>query len=158
MSEPLLQLSDAANWQQVYNDEIVADDAPHGRYYPIQSFVVPALLTSPILCLGASSLSARPHWKLGFYARQYLGSTGLGAIETNSYRAFLDRLVLARFQLFSPQYQLRIEIPFWHQRMSIGIWEYSGAIGDTTEQLIIEQSEITRADVARVEAAINSQG
>lgn len=155
MGEPILQLTNRANWQEVYDETFTADSAGANRFYPLPPIVIPVLLTSPIICLAASSATAPPHYRLAYWARQYIGSTGIGAIEGNTCKAMINRFMLSRFPMLAPQYQLRIDFPRWHQSMSVAIWEYSGPIDDTTDELIREQSEVTRIDLLRVEAKVD---
>jgi hypothetical protein len=39
--------------------------------------------------------------------------------------------------------------------MKIAIHEYAGDIGDTTEELIIERSDVIRVDLTRIETKID---
>lgn len=156
MSESIVQFSAAENWQEVWDFDFVASDAPYGRYYPIPPMVVPILLTSPFIALAASSTDAQSNWRLGYWARQYIAPTGVGgALEGRTEKAFLNRFSIARFPLLATQYQLRIEIPWWHKTMSIGIWEYTGPISESDEQLITDSSDLIRIDLLRIEAKIN---
>jgi hypothetical protein len=53
-------------------------------------------------------------------------------------------------------YLLKVEIPPWYDRMKVSIYEYDGPIGDTTEELIIERSDVIRVDLTRIEAKIDN--
>lgn len=155
MGEPILQLGNPDNWQQVYEASFNAAPAPNGRYYPINPVVMPVLLSSPIVALAAFSLDAAPRWRLGYWARQYIVTNGFGAIEGATQKAFLNRFMIARYRMLAPQYQLRLEIPYWLRSIDITIWEYSSTVGDSTEALITEQAELTRVDLLRIESKIS---
>lgn len=158
MGDPLIQLTDPSNWEQSYENTFYAEALPNGRFYPINPLILPVLFTSPYLALGASSTDARSHWKLGYWIKQFIApaSVGFGAVETNSARGYLNRTAVARFPLYAPQYQLRIEFPWWHRSMDVSIWEYVGDSDDTTEALIRDQTDAIRASLATIEAKIDA--
>lgn len=158
MAEPILELGNPANWEQVYDETFTADPAPHGRYYPILDRIVPVLFDSPILAFAASSTDAQPNWRLGYWVRQYIAPSGVGtgAIESRQTKAYLNRTVMSRFQLYAAEYQVRLSFPYWLRSISVGIWEYVGPIDDTTEALIRERIDIVRIDLARLEAKVDT--
>lgn len=158
MGEPILELGNPANWQQVYDENFAGDPAPNNRYYPILDRVVPVLFDSPILAFAASSTDARSNWRLGYWARQYIAPSGIGtgAIESRQIKAYLNRTVLSRFELLAREYQVRLSFPYWLRTVSVGIWQYTGSIDDATEALIRERLDIVRIDLLRLEAKIDS--
>lgn len=158
MMQPILQLANPSHWEAVYDETFTATEAPMGRYYPIDPVVIPVLFSSPLLCLAASSAHAKPTWRLGYWARQYVAAQGLsfGAIESFTNKAFLNRFMLAQFRMIAPEYQLKIEIPWWFRSMSVAIWQYNGPIDNTTDALIRDQTELTRIDLQRIEFKINN--
>ena len=157
MGEPILELGNPLNWEQIYDETFTAQGLPNGAFYPLDPVIMPVLLTSPILALAASSTDARANWRLGYWARQYIAPAGVGfgALETSTEKAFLNRTTIARFHLWAPQYQLRLAFPYWVRSMSVGIWQYTGPVGDSTEAFIQEQIELTRVDLLRLETKID---
>ena len=158
MSEPLLELSNPGNWEQVYDEQFVALDAPNNRYYPLSDVIVPILFTTPILAFAASSQAAQQNWRLGYWARQYIAPTGIGtgALEARQIKAYLNRTVLQKFDLLAAQYQVRLSFPYWLRRVDAAIWQYTGPISDSTEFLINDQIDLVRVDLLRIEQKINT--
>jgi|GEM_PF-5644727 len=157
MGEPLLTLSDAAHWEVAFEEDYQADPGPSRSFYPIQSVIVPVLFSSPYLVLNASSSHALPHWKLGYYARQFLGMTGIGAIESTTRKSLLNRAIFAQYPLLQADYQLRLDIPHWHRSISVRILQYIGPIDNTSDAAIREQHEIVRIDLLQIRARLDQQ-
>lgn len=159
MGEPILNLADASSWQQIYNETFVGEPTNiRPGWFPIPAFVVPILLHSPYVAIAASSDDAASNWRFGFFARQFISpaAVGVGSLESYAVKAFLNRAVIAKFKMFSAQYQLRIEIPWWHKSMSVAIWEYVGPIDDTSDKLVRDTTDVIRIDLLRIEQKIDN--
>lgn len=159
MGEPILNLTPGSNWQKIYDETIVAEPTPvRPGWFPIAPFVIPILVHSPYVALAASSNDAADSWRFGYNARAFISPApiGPGFLESKSAAAYLDRAVLVKFRLDSPQYQLKIEIPYWHKSMSVAVWEYVGPVDDTTEKLVRDTTDLIRVDLLRIEQKINN--
>lgn len=157
MSDPILELGNPSNWELIYNETFTAGAAPRGGYFPLQPVDIPVLLSSPIIVVEAQNLDAKPWWYLGCRMQQVL-SVGiapdrvLGAFV----RCPVNRPRIFRFPRLAADYSLRAEIPPWYERMKISVFEYLGPIGDTTERAVIDQGELIRIDLTRIETKIDS--
>lgn len=157
MSDPILELSNPAHWEFVYNETFRAGALPGNRYIPLQPVDIPVLVSSPLLVIEAENLDAKPWWFLGCRIQQRFSvgiapDTALGAFV----RVPVNRPRLFRFPRLSADYSLRAEIPPWYDRMKIVIYEYTGPIGDTTERAVIEQGDLIRVDLTRIETKIDN--
>jgi hypothetical protein len=158
MSETL-QLSNPANWGTPYQTSRQANPyGTSGLFFPIPPFQIPIQFESPILAISAENQDARAWWILGCRVRQ-LFDVSSGPLEVASVqrRVLLNRGgTLIQFPRYAPQYRLEVEIPRWHKEMSLTIWEYIGPITDTVEQSVLEQADLIRVDLLRIETKIDA--
>jgi hypothetical protein len=63
---------------------------------------------------------------------------------------------LIQFPRYAPQYRLEVEVPKWHKEMDLTIWEYIGPITDTTVQAVLEQADLIRVDLLRIETKLDA--
>lgn len=156
MSELILNLQAAENWQLAYNETVVAGQFS-GGYFPIRPFDLPTLFESPILLVQAEYLDAKPWWFLGCRLYQ-LVNTGVstGAATGRFARVPVNRPALVRFPRYAAQYGLRVEVPPWFDRLKLSVFEYVGTLTDSTEALIQEQSDLIRVDLVRIETKLNN--
>jgi hypothetical protein len=153
-----LQLGDSALWSRVYNQMHYAQPATPSGFMPIPAFNIPILFSSHILAIATDSQYARSWWWLGVRAKMLIDSPGtdFGELEAYGLRVPVNAGILARFPKLTPQYRLKIEIPWWHQEMRVTIWEYLGPDDDTTEELIRTSSESIRVDLVRIETKVDN--
>lgn len=157
MSNPIVDLNNPDNWSMVYNQTTVAGRLSTTEYYPIIPFDLPILITSPLLFISVENIDAKPWWYLGCRLQQRI-STALspGDVIGRYAKVPINRPSLFRFPMYAAQYSLRCEIPPWFDRMKIAIWEYSGVVGDSTESLINESTDLIRVDLLRIETKLNN--
>lgn len=163
MGSPLLN---GEEFQLIWNEtrQVVRDPSiPRGGYQPIPPFEIPFLLDSPLVAASAISTTSRPTWKVGAKMRPKFffesGSAGTGfdpygfefSIPLN-----LDKPFIYRVTRWKPEYQLLVSIPPWLQDVHLTVWQYTGELSDSTENLLIERSDVIRVDLARIEAKINT--
>jgi hypothetical protein len=158
MHDLILDLSNQANFLQVYDVLREVEPAGNGYSTPIPAFEIPFLFSRPVLAVKAFSQSARSYWKYGgtLTQRVQLGSGGTNSLlpiaENNRRSLRLGRTELCYFPMISSQYELLLECPHWLDDVRVTIWEYVGPI--TTEQM--QMWELLRIDVLRVEAKVNA--
>lgn len=157
MGEPILELSSSANWEQVYNETKSATYLNRTDFMAIPAFTLPFILNSPYIVVEASNINAKPWWFLGCRLQQVI-SVGIApnAVATDLWRVPVNRPMLIRFPRLVEDYLLKIEIPPWFDRMKIAVHAYTGTIKDSTEELIIERSDVIRVDLTRIEAKIDA--
>jgi hypothetical protein len=113
------------SWQKVYQINLQAEtSAIPNHFYQIPSFTIPYTFINKI-AVGASSSSAKPNWRLAFYANALVNILGIGFVEVEHF------YVPFGASLLDPQkgvpYTLKLYIPKWHQNMDVEIWEYTGS-------------------------------
>jgi hypothetical protein len=105
----------------------------------------------------AANLDAKPWWFLGLRLQQIIQVGVAPSTALADFRRIpVNRPSLCRFPRLADDYLLKVEIPPWYDRMKVSIYEYDGPIGDTTEELIIERSDVIRVDLTRIEAKIDN--
>lgn len=147
MTSPILDLSDASLWVQVYDTTLFADPVlgQTGKHYPIPNHSIPGNFEGHTLAVGSSSTKAKPNWSLGFYLAQVINVPGVGNAEARSIPIRLG-LNLVRFPPLSTQFRLKARIPKWHQEMSLTIWRYVGVESDVLDRLADLQPTFTRIE------------
>lgn len=147
MTSPILNLSDASSWVQVYDTTLFADLVlgQTGKYYPIPNHSIPGNFEGRTLAVGSSSTKAKPTWNLGFYLAQVINVPGVGNAEARSIPIRLG-LNLVRFPPLSAQFRLKARIPRWHQEMSITIWQYVSVESDVLDRLTNLEPTVTRIE------------
>lgn len=156
MGNPIVDLNNPDNWEMAYNETINAGRLSSIEYFPIIPFDIPVLMTSPLLFIAAENIDAKPWWYLGCRLQQRI-STALspGEVIGRYARVPVNRPALFRFPMYAAQYSLRCEIPPWFDRMKIAIWQYDAPVGDTTEQLIQDSTDLVRIDLLRIETKVD---
>lgn len=110
-----------------------------GELQPYRSPPIPPItisVDSYILAIGASSTTAKPHWKLAAWVAPRLlfspSSTSefIAAVQSEqSQKVSLNQLTLIQFVDFGIKpYLLEIRIPRWHTEMYLEVWKYSGEV------------------------------
>ncbi|MBD2167125.1 hypothetical protein H6G04_22300 [Calothrix membranacea FACHB-236] len=159
MGNPVLQLGNSANWQQLYSTSVNAVQLGGGlAFAPILPITVPVLVESHIIALYVQSANSRETWAFGGFLTQKinLGLTVGGLPETDGvqkYKLYLDRITLLIFPKLTSTYSVEIEVPKWFRQISVILWQYTGPESDTTEDLI---NEIKNVDLPRIEAKIDA--
>lgn len=135
MSEPILQLLNVNNWQTVFNQEFVGRDANFpGAYFPIQ-VDSPILAEYPILRAIGTNSSARETWRLAYHME--VGITLAGDfISLTRVSVGLYRWKLIIVPTVASTFNIKVDVPYWHERMGVWVEEYTGPRDDTTERLI----------------------
>lgn len=158
MSEPVLQLNQAGHWDLIYSEIKYADELPGNRFRPIPPFTIPILFQSPWLAIGSNSAVARSHWWLGCRVQPVIvvPDSPFDFIDAPPHQVPLNAFTLFKFPALEQQYRLRVSVPWWHRELGITVYEYTGPASDTTEDLIVERTDVIRVDLARVEAKVDA--
>lgn len=156
MAEPILNLLDPASWNQVYTESRTAVQAtPLGAHIPIPAFEIPIVMHSRVFVIKTTCVQTKPRWRFAGNLKPRIAAPIAGIVsppvEIASLYIQLNRTKLIVLPSFVTDYNLVLETPTWLKDLSITIWEYVGAIEDTTEELI----GVTRVDILRVESKID---
>jgi hypothetical protein len=128
-----------------------------GLFFPIPTFQIPILFESPILAIAAENQDAHSWWRLGCRVRQLFDVEGPTEVASTQRVVLLNRGgTLIQFPRYAPQYRLEVEVPKWHKEMDLTIWEYIGPITDTTVQAVLEQADLIRVDLLRIETKLDA--
>lgn len=142
----------SSNWQSVWSQSFTAQPVPGNvpqleRYFPLPEISVPIQLNAGLIAFYATSKDAKPSWKLAARVkRKYFTGMVVGGnpdAVVDSKRIFLNQFSLLRYPVsFGSSYSLLVSVPYWHRQISLYLWEYTGAIIDTSEQkldLVLER-------------------
>jgi hypothetical protein len=158
MSDRILDLSNAANWSDLYeySETAIPYVVGSARFYPMPEQEIPVSVERRILAAYASSDAAEPHWKSAGWLNQQI-ATGLtvGGIpegrSTTGRRILLDRVNLIDFPLLASTYGLTFKPHYWLRDVSLRLWEYTGPDIDP----LADQIDLVRIDLLRTEAKVN---
>jgi hypothetical protein len=152
----ILQLGNAANWNQAFSSNVAAYQIGNGKYAPIPKIIIPTQLESSILAVHISCTPAKPTWKFAGWLNQsvFTGLTVGGVVDAENVqrrKIWLNKITLVRLEKLATSYSINFEVPNWFESVFIQAWEYVGPIGDTTEVLIKELKQ----DVLRIEQKVD---
>lgn len=143
MSNPVLQLSNAANWEDVYNQSFAAQPITPTVFAPLGEIIVPYLFERHIIAVHATSSSAKPSWYFAGFLNQKIqlglipgGSPDADAVQQR--KIWLNRITLLFFPKITSTYAVSFNVPKWFDSVNLNIFEYQGVESDSTEDLIRE--------------------
>src|SRR5579883_2438689 len=137
-----LDLENSANWQSFYTQSYNVQTTASG-YYPIPKTVLPVLASTPVLHVSTSSSDVGRNWNTGGWLTP-LFDNAIALARHNSFWLPLNgsRLVVLAGD-YASTYQLQFSTPQWMRSITLTIFEYTGAIGDTTDaQLTAIQAQL----------------
>lgn len=159
MGNPVLQLGNSANWQQLYSTSVNAVSLGAGSvlFAPIETILVPILIESHIIAVSVTSANAKDTWYFGGLISQKinLGLTVGGLPDSDGVqksKLYLNRLTLLILPKLTSSYAVEVEIPKWFRQVSLIIWQYIGIETDTTEDII----QSVKNDLQSIESKIDA--
>lgn len=158
MGNPVLQLGNSANWEQLYSTSVNAVSLGAGSAFaPIPKITVPVLISSHIIVVSVTSSAAKDSWYFGGLISQKinLGLTVGGLPDSDGVqksKLYLNRLTLLIFPRLTSSYSVEFEIPKWFRQVSIILWQYIGQVEDSTELMLLSLQN----DLSRIESKIDS--
>ena len=153
----VLNLQNPLNWNAIYESGLIRVQRTGAGWLPIPAFEPPIVCQNPILFCTAESQLAKQFWWLGIRLEMLIDVPGspFEVIQAHKINIPINRGFLAIFPPFTDQFRLRIEVPPWHEEISIRIWEYTGVRADSTEDLLITGVQSIEADLLRIEGKID---
>ncbi len=131
-----LQPTIFANWELLYDVELEAVrlPAPGGtsRYIPIDPVLIPFQLDNLNIAIRTENANAAPRWYLGcrvdaiFQIVQSGPNLPLSELIFHRFDARINKTTYIYLPDYSPQYQLRLDIPYWFDSLKIKLWQYIG--------------------------------
>lgn len=165
-----LELTGSNKWQRLYyqrHEGNPENRKVRGPY--VEPFEIPFVLQHRILaatCTAATN-EIRATWRTGGYLTQVYsgidlmgsgdvipaaGSSPTIAVDGEKKRIGLNTVELIIFPLLAPQFYLFFDPVPWLKNLTFGLWEFTGVEHDS----ILEQIELSRVDLARIEFKINT--
>ncbi len=153
MSHPVLQLANASNWILFYRQYFRVRFLGPTTYEPLAPITLPVQSEHRILVAGCTSQTAKSTWYLGGWLRPVIdtGATDFGFAELDRVPIPLNAPRLVMLPQVASNYKLRFEVPYWHQEITLTVYQYIGPDVDSTEVLI----DSLQADLSRIESKID---
>lgn len=154
MATQLLELSNSANWELLYDYSASAGYLPGStsNHLPIPSVTIPYLFDSHVLAVYADSSTAKDWWITAGWASRRIqtgiiigGTPDVRATETQ--RLIFREINLIIYPDITATYSMVIDIPYWFDQWECQVWQYTGPIGDINAQLISNiQTQLERME------------
>lgn len=147
MGRIIFDAGDSSKWNFLWNTTVNSASTPDNRhYYPIGDIQVPFLLSSRVIAIYANSETALYSWKSAGFLNHKI-RTGITVGGNNdgrfngSQRVLLKQINILTIPTTSYQgeYALTFTVHPWHEDISLQLWEYTGTVSDSTEDLVIEE-------------------
>ena len=143
MSNPVLQLSNAANWEDIYNESTNAFQISSSKFAPIGEITVPYLFERHIIAIYATSNKAKSTWHFAGFLNQKLNLGLVLGGASNAYalqrrKIWLNQITLLFFPKYTSSYAISFNVPEWFEHINLNVFEYRGIESDSTEDLIRE--------------------
>jgi hypothetical protein len=152
-----LDIQNSESWELVWNQRILSQSAPGGRYYPIPNIPVPYLLDKYVIAVFASSFSAKSTWRYAGLLNQKVksglsveGSTNIEVVEVR--KIWLNRINLFILPNYNLDFAISFDVPYWFEDITFYVWKYLKPMSSTTEELL----QALKTDVLRVEAKVDN--
>jgi hypothetical protein len=146
MGRVIFDAGDSSKWNFLWDTTVNSASAPGGRYYPIADITIPFLLSTEVIAIYAISETARPNWKSAGFLNQKI-RTGITVGGNNdgrfngSQRVLLNQINVLNIPTtsYTPEYSLTFTVHPWHEDITLQVWEFTGVVNDSTEDIMIEE-------------------
>jgi hypothetical protein len=155
----VLQLSNAANWEQIYNTSVAAVNITPDTHVPIAEITVPFLIDTHVLAVYITTdVPEGREWFFAGYLNQKfeLGLTVGGtpeADELSRRKLSINRIKLIILPKITANYAISFSVPKWFKSVQITVWQYIGTDYDSIEQTI---NQDIQPALARIESKVDA--
>ena len=129
------------NWSLFWNQSVTADPVISSlqRFHPIGTMKPPTTFNSPIIKVHAGNLEAPDNWRYAgrYFVKIFAGSIVSGGVPETVVKwgkFYLDEAKIIQIPPWSNDFSIEFEIPYWHRKMEITMWEYIGPNTNTVHQ------------------------
>ena len=133
--------TNGANWSLFYERQEIAEQVPAtvNRVYPIPPMVPPTTFTSSIIKVYSANPEARPNWRLSgrFLIKIFAGSVVSGGVPETVIKVgkfYLNQAEIIQIPPWSPTFSIEFQPAYWHRRMQIIMWQYTGPNTNTVQR------------------------
>ena len=129
------------NWQQFWNQSVTAESVNPlvERFYPIGTMSPPTTFSSPIIKVHSTNIEAKPNWRFAgrYFVKIFAGSIVSGGIPETVIKVgkiYLDQAEIIQIPPWSSTFSIDFNIPYWHRKMELNMWEYIGPNNNTVHR------------------------
>ncbi len=127
------QFTNGNNWSVFWEDDLEAQPVigALNRYYPIPKISPFNTFNSPIIKLWCKNPDAPSNWRLAgrYFIKIFAGSVVSGGIPETVIKVgkfYLNQAEIIQIPPYSPDFSIEFDIAYWHRKMSLVMWEYTG--------------------------------
>jgi hypothetical protein len=142
----ILELSNAANWEQIFSGSYEAQQITQNKFAPIPEQTIPVQLEKFVLAVYVQTTEPEgKNWLFGGFANQLVSipvtvGGNLNSTINNRKKVWLDTISLCLFAKYTTSYGLSFSFPAWFRDATVIVWQYTGLDDDSTEKLLVEES------------------
>jgi hypothetical protein len=159
MQEVILH-NDPNSWVEAYSETKTAQSVlGYGdRYYPLEPWFVPVLFESHILMVHAAISDVNPRWRMACRVKQFLEPKPIAGLEVQGADFVVppNKGKLLVFPRLTTQFKLQVYIPYWFKTIALTIYQYTGDYVTSIEELVKDQTNVIRVDLARIETRVGN--
>lgn len=127
-------ISDGTGWtlsfSQLFQAQVIGQSNGVNQFVPITPRILPVLFSSRLLVVGASSQTAKSHWRCGGRLTPLFDCGATDFVQASFTPTFvpLNEGLLWFLPGLASAYRLRFEVPWWLEEASLQIYEYTGSL------------------------------
>lgn len=129
------------NWSLFWEEQATGPPVVNAleRFHPIGTMKPFQTFSSPIIKIHAKNPEAPNNWRFAgrYFVKMFAGSLPSGGTpETviNWGKFYLNEAKIIELKPWTTDYSIEFEIPYWHRKMEITMWEYIGPNTNTVHR------------------------
>lgn len=135
------EFTNGNNWSLFWSQSVTANPVVSTleRFYPIGTMKPPTTFSSQIIKVHGANPEARENWRYAgrYFIKMFAGSVVSGGVPETVVKVgkfYLDQAEIIEIPPWSPTFSIEFNIPFWHRKMQITMWEYIGPNTNTVHR------------------------
>ena len=129
------EIGNSTKWEPYFAGNFSGEKLSDGTYRPIPAIETQYTTNAKLLFVGLDSFSAPSYYKTAGWLTQQVyvnweGGSTPNARADKSWLLLLNRLNLIIPNPGFPDYNVKIDVPYWYDDINIFIWQYTGPATD----------------------------
>lgn len=146
----MLDLSNGANWTQIYNQRHYAQTMSNysNKHLPILPITIPAVIDRHVIAVLSSPVNPKPTWDLGARIHPIINVSGIGRMwSSKSYFVGINEPTMIQMVNLGSSYQVGIDVPDWFTEVLYQVWVFQGEVVKTIEETLKDlQNQLLRIE------------